>query len=646
MNKNYYDILWLNKNATLDEIKKSYRILAMKYHPDKNNWNKKFEEKFKEIKEAYEVLSNYNSRKEYDNNYQDKEQENYNKYEDIDNEETINSETVNKKSSILWRLLKVIYFVISLPIVCWAWFFVLTEQKVYRWTAYFSVNDYYLWAIYWILIILGYIFFTDLLRRIISYIVEWSFNWFFPYIKILKQYFWWIIIIPIILFSALSNSSTALRNECTWSNEWFNNYWVCSCNEWYIRKNWFCEITLKKLILNKIPYWSFLREYKEIPWKTWVYLWIYINNYTIDEEMNTTKDMPYSSCPEEVQWKWISWDYHLFTYENWNITSDLIVPLWFRETLYNAKLNLSYMNTKINNYYYFWWNKPNNDNENYNIELSDLINFKDYNWDWLKNEFLIFDHLDQSCWHNNYLVAWFDNIFNKVIIYWIKDKNWNITYWGDNFIPNEKWEVKNWWECWDHWVEDFSRNYYKYNSKSKTYDFIKWENWNCVENDSSLWVEIKQDVNLRDWAGSNFKVIKTILKWEYVKILDTTLVWWNKWYKVDYNWYIWWISDIWFQENKNVQSLTDTKKLFWDWFIPHNATININFYDDWTFLFNDFNWEKNAEEVLTWNFELIWENLTLKYNDRPPQSFRFYKWDWNDSNYYISSVSWYYFVKK
>lgn len=44
MNKNYYDILWLNKNATLDEIKKSYRILAMKYHPDKHNWNKKFEE--------------------------------------------------------------------------------------------------------------------------------------------------------------------------------------------------------------------------------------------------------------------------------------------------------------------------------------------------------------------------------------------------------------------------------------------------------------------------------------------------------------------------------------------------------------------------------------------------------------------------
>lgn len=47
--------------------------------------------KFKRNKRAYEVLSNYNSRKEYDNNYQDKEQENYNKYEDIDNEETINS---------------------------------------------------------------------------------------------------------------------------------------------------------------------------------------------------------------------------------------------------------------------------------------------------------------------------------------------------------------------------------------------------------------------------------------------------------------------------------------------------------------------------------------------------------------------------
>ena len=53
----YYELLGINKNATEDEIKKSYRKLAVKYHPDKNPGNKTAEEKFKEISEAYEVLS-------------------------------------------------------------------------------------------------------------------------------------------------------------------------------------------------------------------------------------------------------------------------------------------------------------------------------------------------------------------------------------------------------------------------------------------------------------------------------------------------------------------------------------------------------------------------------------------------------------
>jgi len=64
--KDYYKILGISKTATQDEIKKAYRKLAMKFHPDKNQGNKKAEEKFKEISEAYEVVGNGESRKKYD----------------------------------------------------------------------------------------------------------------------------------------------------------------------------------------------------------------------------------------------------------------------------------------------------------------------------------------------------------------------------------------------------------------------------------------------------------------------------------------------------------------------------------------------------------------------------------------------------
>lgn len=65
--KNYYQILGVQKNASLEEIKKAYRNLARKYHPDANPNNKQAEEKFKEINEAYEVLSDPEKRAKYDN---------------------------------------------------------------------------------------------------------------------------------------------------------------------------------------------------------------------------------------------------------------------------------------------------------------------------------------------------------------------------------------------------------------------------------------------------------------------------------------------------------------------------------------------------------------------------------------------------
>ena len=64
--RDYYDVLGVKKDAKPDEIKKAYRRLAMKYHPDKNAGNKEAEEKFKEISEAYEVLNDEQKRRQYD----------------------------------------------------------------------------------------------------------------------------------------------------------------------------------------------------------------------------------------------------------------------------------------------------------------------------------------------------------------------------------------------------------------------------------------------------------------------------------------------------------------------------------------------------------------------------------------------------
>ena len=64
--KDYYKILGVAKTATAAEIKKAYRKLAVKYHPDKNQDNKQAEEKFKEMSEANEVLSDTEKRQKYD----------------------------------------------------------------------------------------------------------------------------------------------------------------------------------------------------------------------------------------------------------------------------------------------------------------------------------------------------------------------------------------------------------------------------------------------------------------------------------------------------------------------------------------------------------------------------------------------------
>jgi molecular chaperone DnaJ len=105
--RDYYEVLGVKKDATTDEIKKSYRKLAKEFHPDKNQSDNEAEEKFKEISEAYEILSDNTKRSSYDrfgHNGGNQNNRNYRGYNHFSNFENQKRVRVGDNMSLILKL--------------------------------------------------------------------------------------------------------------------------------------------------------------------------------------------------------------------------------------------------------------------------------------------------------------------------------------------------------------------------------------------------------------------------------------------------------------------------------------------------------------------------------------------------------------
>ncbi len=115
MKKDYYEILGIPRDASTEDIKRAYRILALQYHPDTNNGNEK---RFKEVNEAYRVLSNEKSKTHYDQTFNTTQQEDFDT--DDDNQSSKPYATVVRQKNrfrpvyIFWGVFALIVLTISI----------------------------------------------------------------------------------------------------------------------------------------------------------------------------------------------------------------------------------------------------------------------------------------------------------------------------------------------------------------------------------------------------------------------------------------------------------------------------------------------------------------------------------------------------
>lgn len=112
--KDYYDILGVPPNASKEDIKRAYRILATQFHPDKNNGN---EERFKEVLEAYRILSLESSRSQYDREYNASQADRKNKTEKEEVEKTFEGTDFSKKTFIIPVAISILFVAVLIVIV-------------------------------------------------------------------------------------------------------------------------------------------------------------------------------------------------------------------------------------------------------------------------------------------------------------------------------------------------------------------------------------------------------------------------------------------------------------------------------------------------------------------------------------------------
>ncbi len=104
------------------------------------------------------------------------------------------------------------------------------------------------------------------------------------------------------------------------------------------------------------------------------------------------------------------------------------------------------------------------------------------------------------------------------------------------------------------------------------------------------------------------------------------------------------VNDTLAKPKPSINQLSNLENLIGNWFVPHAAVINIKFNRNGRFEFNDYNTILEKDEFLTGEYKLSDGVLTLMYDDRPKQNFKFYKGEGKDNNYYIKKEG-YYFVK-